>query len=98
MLAAIYKGRRPERPPLEVRRRFGLDDKLWELMVQCWVKNPTNRPSASAVVRKLSIWVGNRHRTDAVLSDWDTTVMSRLKSTLSVVPTFTTESLEGLSY
>ena len=98
MLGAIYKGRRPERPSLEVRRRFGLDDKLWELMVHCWVKNPINRPSASTVVRKLSVWVGGRNRTDAVLSDWDTKVMSRLKSTLSVVPTFTTESLEGLLY
>lgn len=95
MLAAIFSGRRPERPAPEVRRRYGLDDNLWKLIVQCWGKNPVKRPSASAIVKKLLVWVGTREHSNAALSDWDTTVMSRLKSTLSVVPTFTTESLEG---
>ena len=52
-------------------------------------ENLINGPSAGMVVRELFVvWVGDHDHTDAVLSDWDTTMMSCLKFTSAIVPTF----------
>ena len=45
---AIFNGSLPARPEQNVTMR-GLDDAFWNLMNQCWQRDPKSRPSMSAV-------------------------------------------------
>jgi serine/threonine protein kinase len=45
---AILNGPLPARPEQNVTMR-GLNDAFWNLMNQCWQRNPKSRPSMSAV-------------------------------------------------
>ena len=46
------KGKRPRRPKKYLVHR-GLDDRLWNLISQCWNHDPLARPSASSVLAEL---------------------------------------------
>jgi WD40 repeat protein len=48
----VRQGARPERPENEDAPQ--LSDAIWELAEKCWVKNPKQRPTASAVCDSLS--------------------------------------------
>ncbi len=44
----------PDRPQGEQVIKRGLDDSTWELLCECWSKNPEDRPSVNELVKKLS--------------------------------------------
>jgi len=75
--SSVMAGRRPDRPSAD----SGLDDAMWDLIELCWKKLPEERPTASVVVAHLrSRRTHNEIRN--LLSDWDETLISRLKATL----------------
>ncbi|KAI5116420.1 hypothetical protein M0805_001383 [Coniferiporia weirii] len=53
VLEVAVKKQTPRRPGRVALER-GLDNGLWELMVDCWTTNPCDRPTMEAVAHKLS--------------------------------------------
>lgn len=50
-MAMVMKGIRPPRPPNTDR---GFSDPMWNLVEACWSQKKEERPSADAVVGKMS--------------------------------------------
>jgi hypothetical protein len=48
-------GELPNRPKDERVVGRGLDDRMWELLCQCWSKKPDDRPSIEELVQRLSL-------------------------------------------
>ena len=48
------RGELPNRPKDERVVRRGLDDRMWELLCQCWSKEPNDRPPIKELVKQLS--------------------------------------------
>jgi hypothetical protein len=80
--SSVMAGRRPDRPSAD----SGLDDAMWDLIELFWKQLPEERPTASVVVAHLRVAHLRSHRThneiQNLLSDWDETLISRLKATL----------------
>ena len=55
VLMRIQQGQRPERPtdPEVIER--GLDDKLWDLLQRCWLREPEERPSIEQILQELPV-------------------------------------------
>ncbi|KAF9648138.1 kinase-like protein [Thelephora ganbajun] len=51
VVVAVQKGGRPRKPPNA--RSLGLSDKLWELVLRCWNKSSSARPTARQLFRCL---------------------------------------------
>ena len=48
------QGELPHRPQDERVVRRGLDDRMWELLCQCWAKKPNDRPTIEQLSVRLS--------------------------------------------
>ena len=48
------QGELPNRPKDEHVVRRGLDDRMWELLCQCWVKKPNDRLTIEQLLVQLS--------------------------------------------
>lgn len=51
VVIAVQKGKRPKRPPNA--RSLGFSDALWGLLVRCWSKSSTARPTAQQLLECL---------------------------------------------
>ncbi|KAJ8077723.1 hypothetical protein PM082_002156 [Marasmius tenuissimus] len=49
----VAKGENPERPTEERVVERGLDDKMWQLMTECWNREPSARPGIEEVLASL---------------------------------------------
>jgi hypothetical protein len=47
----VYQDRRPARP--EQSADLGLTDDVWDVIQQCWRKDPTSRPKMTAIAQRL---------------------------------------------
>ena len=54
MVYRKLEGELPRRPKDERIVERGLDDSMWELLCQCWSKNPADRPSIEEFVQQFS--------------------------------------------
>ena len=52
-MVTIQQGRRPSRPSHDLGRIRGMSDALWDLVTACWCPEPSERPSASQVVKAI---------------------------------------------
>ncbi|EMD31916.1 hypothetical protein CERSUDRAFT_119236 [Gelatoporia subvermispora B] len=50
IVLSITKGLRPSQRALSYAMDVGLTDDIWSLMEECWVSDPTDRPSASHIL------------------------------------------------
>ncbi|EJD04732.1 kinase-like protein [Fomitiporia mediterranea MF3/22] len=55
VIVEVHKGVLPSRPTGEDAVRRGLNDNLWALLLKCWEKNPSGRPSANDVLKELEV-------------------------------------------
>jgi hypothetical protein len=53
VMFAVQNGIRPSRPSDTLSQSRGLTDKIWRLIEACWVKEPSERPTASRIVKRL---------------------------------------------
>lgn len=63
VFTAIVRGERPTRPVDWQVNKYGLDDELWQLLSECWDRNPGRRPKLPrfvSVVRRLAGSWSNR--------------------------------------
>ncbi|KDQ14108.1 hypothetical protein BOTBODRAFT_110477 [Botryobasidium botryosum FD-172 SS1] len=54
VMIMVMKGEFPERPCDEGIEDRGLSDDMWELMLECWAVDPSQRPDARSIVVRLS--------------------------------------------
>ena len=54
IILTVMRGILPERPMDKSIISRGLDDNMWELMVDCWMMDPSQRPSAATVLERLN--------------------------------------------
>lgn len=52
VILTIHASGHPARPGQEATER-GLTDHVWNVMTQCWARNPIDRPSAADVLAHL---------------------------------------------
>ncbi|TDL23524.1 kinase-like protein [Rickenella mellea] len=68
VIIAVLKGDRPARPG-EVATQRGLDNQVWQLIENCWMHEPLDRPDMAAVLSQLSELI---HPGDSHLDDVET--------------------------
>jgi hypothetical protein len=89
------RGQRPTRPSEDICLHRGLDDKRWELMQDCWLQKPSERPSATTVVERLSDLIHANDNSSGV-EDWDTSFVQEIRSQFEGRPfCFPTSLVEG---
>ena len=52
-MVAVQRGRRPLYPPHEFSRIRGLNNKIWDLIGDCWTTEPSERPCAGSIVDRM---------------------------------------------
>jgi len=52
-MVAVQQGRRPSHPQHDLCQIRGLNDKIWDLIENCWTSEPSERPSAGQIVDHL---------------------------------------------
>jgi hypothetical protein len=55
LLFRVQGGERPSLPTDELSRRRGLDPEMEDIIRDCWTQEPTKRPSADKVVKRLQL-------------------------------------------
>lgn len=51
----VSLGERPLRPTDADCVRRGLDDDMWSLLQECWVKEPERRPTVDAILDRITV-------------------------------------------
>ncbi|KDQ07854.1 hypothetical protein BOTBODRAFT_590033 [Botryobasidium botryosum FD-172 SS1] len=54
VIVKVWEGELPQRPCDDKTIARGLDDKMWQLMTDCWHSTPSKRPSVAHVVARLA--------------------------------------------
>jgi hypothetical protein len=72
----IMKGKRPPRPDVAIE---GLTDRTWDLVEECWRRNPTERPSAGEIVQALRSEMDGQFTTGP---DWDNSFIQEIRCNL----------------
>lgn len=55
VVRAIMEGKQPERPTHELSLSRGLTDDVWLLIIHCWEKVSSDRPTARGVIDRLEL-------------------------------------------
>lgn len=77
------------RPATEIATQHGLNDDLWNLIVDCWKMEHRERPTATTVVKRLEaipILAGKAKNAFIPNSDWDPSFVGRFRSNLDEHP------------
>ncbi|KAK7019397.1 hypothetical protein VNI00_018086 [Paramarasmius palmivorus] len=83
VLLAILQGKRPSRPLDGV-----VPDELWSLMNDCWNSDPTSRPTAEDILRRLPV--------TAPAEVWDTELFTELRKSVENTMSQHHEAMEFL--
>jgi serine/threonine protein kinase len=69
VIFAVQRGRRPSQPSTDLSRTRCLNDELWHIIEACWAKEPSERPTASEIAKRLRA-LPNRPVDRRPLDDW----------------------------
>lgn len=82
VISNILSGKKLSRPSAEDCLRFGLNDKIWQLLAVCWETIPVERPTASQIVAVLRSIGARPSRSDA----WDDSFLKNVRFSLDDHP------------
>ncbi|KAG5637384.1 hypothetical protein H0H81_004761 [Sphagnurus paluster] len=67
VILRVTSGKRPSRPldTSPAWHSWGLTEYIWQLMEECWVTNPKERPTTDQLLLRLSAWLASDERSSA---------------------------------
>ena len=75
-MMAVQQGKRPARPSHDMYQPGDLTDEIWHLIEACWLEEPSSRPTASQIAKRLRS-LPNRPVDRRPLDDFDTSFPSQ---------------------